>query len=129
MSKTKDFIIEQIKERIADFKPSAKEKTVGRVISVGDGIAVVSGLSVVQMSEMLEFKTESGSVLGVALNLGEESVGAVLLGGFTEVREGAEVEATGRILEVPVGPALVGRVVNPLGNPIDGKGSIAAAAQ
>lgn len=129
MSKTKDFIIEQIKERIADFKPSAKEKTVGRVISVGDGIAVVSGLSVVQMSEMLEFKTESGSVLGVALNLGEESVGAVLLGGFTEVREGAEVEATGRILEVPVGPALVGRVVNPLGDPIDGKGGIAAAAQ
>ncbi len=127
MSKTKDFIIEQIKERIAGFQPSAKEKTVGRVMRVGDGIAVVSGLGNARMSEMLEFKTEHGSVQGVALNLEEDSVGVVILGDSEAVREGDEVEATGRILEVPVGEAIVGRVVNPLGVPLDGKGKIAAA--
>ncbi len=80
MSKTKDFIVEQIKERLEDFKPSAKEATVGRVLRVGDGIAVASGLGTVRMSEMLEFNTEKGIVRGVALNLEEDSVGAILLG-------------------------------------------------
>lgn len=127
MSKTKDFIIEQIKERIAGFAPSAKEKTVGRVMRVGDGIAVVAGLHDTRMSEMLEFKTEQGMIQGVALNLEEESVGAVILGNFEAVREGDEVQATGRILEVPVGEAIIGRVVDPLGVPLDGRGSIAAA--
>ncbi len=126
MSKTKDFIIEQIKERIGDFEPSAHEKTVGRVIRVGDGIAVVSGLGSARMSEMLEFKTDTGSVSGVALNLEEDSVGAVILGDYEAVHEGTEVRATGRILEVPVGPAIIGRVVNPLGEPLDGKGKIAS---
>src|SRR5437868_2501725 len=123
MSKTKDFIIDQIKERIADFKPKAKETTIGHVLKVGDGIAVVSGLANVRMSEMLEFKTPAGSVKGLALNLEEDSVGAVLLGDYQAIVEGAEVVATGRILEVPVGDALIGRVVNPLGEPLDGKGS------
>ncbi len=124
MSKTKDFIIEQIKERIGDFQPSAHEKTVGRVIRVGDGIAVISGLATARMSEMLEFKTDTGTVAGVALNLEEDTVGAVILGEYDGIREGSEVRSTGRILEVPVGASLVGRVVNPLGEPLDGKGAI-----
>ncbi len=128
MSKTKDFIVEQIKERIADFKPSAKEKNVGRVIRVGDGIAVVSGLSDVRMSEMLEFAGSEGMIQGVALNLEEESVGAAILGNYEGIIEGTEVRSTGRILEVPVGSALVGRVVDPLGKPVDGKGAIASEA-
>ncbi len=128
MSKTKDFIIEQIKDRISDFKPSTKESTVGHVLKVGDGIAVVSGLSNVRMSEMLEFSTDKGSVAGVALNLEEDTVGTVLLGDFQSIVEGALVKATGKILEVPVGPEMIGRVVNALGEPVDGKGSISAAA-
>lgn len=128
MSKTKDFIVEQIKERISEFKPKARELTVGHVLKVSDGIAVVAGLASVRMSEMLEFKTESGLVAGVALNLEEDSVGAVLLGDYQLIAEGAEVRATGRILEVPVGNGLIGRVVNPLGEPLDGKGAIAADA-
>jgi len=128
MSKTKDFIVEQIKERISDYVPKARELTIGHVLKVGDGIAVVSGLGSARMSEMLEFIIPSGSVFGVALNLEEDNVGAVLLGNFEEIVEGAEVRATGRILEVPVGDAIVGRVVNPLGEPLDGKGAIAAKA-
>ena len=120
MSKTKDFIIEQIKDRISDFKPSTKESTVGHVLKVGDGIAVVSGLSNVRMSEMLEFSTDKGSVAGVALNLEEDTVGTVLLGDFQSIVEGALVKATGKILEVPVGPEMIGRVVNALGEPVDG---------
>lgn len=122
MSKTKDFIVEQIKERLADFTPSAKERTIGRVLRVSDGIASVAGLSVIQMSEMVSIKTGAGSVAGVALNLEEDTVGIALLGDFEAVTEGAEVEATGRILEVPVGDEIIGRVVNPLGEPLDGKG-------
>ncbi len=128
MSKTKDFIVEQIKERISGFKPKARELTVGHVLKVGDGIAVVSGLGAVRMSEMLEFQTQSGTVAGVALNLEEDSVGAVLLGDYQLIAEGSEVKATGRILEVPVGEGLIGRVVNPLGEALDGKGSISASA-
>jgi F-type H+-transporting ATPase subunit alpha len=126
MSNTKDFIVEQIKESIGAFQPSAKEKTVGRVIKVSDGIASVTGLSTVRMSEMVEFKTSEGVVTGVALNLGVDMVGVAILGKFDGITEGAEVTATGRILEVPVGEALIGRVVNPLGEAIDGKGAIAS---
>lgn len=114
-------IIEQLKERIDKFEAAPKAETVGEVVSVGDGIAEVSGLSEVQASEMLEF---TGGVLGVALNLGENSVGATLLGDYTEVKEGDEVKSLGKILSVPVGDGLVGRVVNPLGQPLDGKGPI-----
>ncbi len=128
MTKTKDFIVEQIKERIGDFTASARETTIGHVLKVGDGIAVVSGLNNVRMSEMLEFKTDQGPVAGVALNLEEDVVGTVLLSDYQAVVEGAEVRATGRILDVPVGPELTGRVVNPLGEALDGKGAINAAA-
>lgn len=124
MSKTKDFIVEQIKESIGAFQSSPKEKTVGRVIRISDGIAAVSGLQSIRMSEMVEFKTPSGTVPGVALNLEADMVGVAILGNIEAIIEGAEVQATGRILEVPVGEALVGRVVNPLGEALDGKGKI-----
>jgi len=124
MSNTKDFIVEQLKQRIADFKSEIKERSVGRVIQAGDGIARISGLSDVMMSEMLEFKTSHGSVYGVALNLEEDSIGAIILGESTSIKEGDEVNGLKRILEVPVGESVVGRVVNPLGEPLDGKGKI-----
>ena len=126
MSNTKDFVVEELKNQIAGFKIEAKEQIVGKVIEVGDGIARISGLSEVMMSEMLEFVTLKGSVFGVALNLEEDSVGAIILGDFESVKEGDEVIATKKILEVPVGENVVGRVVNPLGVVLDGKGEIQA---
>jgi len=124
----KDFIIEQIKKQITDFKNEIKEQTIGRVLKVSDGIALVSGLADVMMSEILLFKSAGQEISGVALNLEENMVGAIILGDFTVIKEGDEVLSTKRILEVPVGEALVGRVVNPLGEPLDGKGKIEAAA-
>lgn len=124
MSTTKDFIVEQLKEQIADFKPSLKQATVGRVIEVGDGIARIDGVSDVMMSEMLEFKTSAGSVFGVALNLEEDRVGAIILGDSLQIKEGDEVRCLKKILEVPVGDSIVGRVLNPLGEPLDGRGEI-----
>lgn len=120
----KDFILDQLKQQISDFEPSVKEQTVGKVVEVGDGIARISGLSDVMMSEMLEFETEEGSINGVALNLEEGNVGAIILGDFEKIKEGTEVKCLRKILEVPVGDSLVGRVVNPLGKAIDGKGEI-----
>jgi len=124
MSSTKDFIIEQLKEEISGFKSEVSEKSVGRVLKVSDGIALVSGLSEAMMSEILKFKTEKGDITGVALNLEENLVGAIILGDFTAIKEGDEVQATKRILEVPVGEAVIGRVLNPLGEPLDGKGKV-----
>jgi len=123
MSK-KDFIIEQIKKQIIDFKNEIKEQTVGRVLKVSDGIALVSGLADVMMSEILIFKSSGQEIMGTVLNLEENMVGAIILGDFTVIKEGDEVISTTRILEVPVGDALVGRVVNPLGEALDGKGKI-----
>ena len=124
MSKTKDFIVEQLKKQISDFKAESQEQTVGRVAEIGDGIARVTGLSDVMMSEMIEFTTKEGVVNGVVLNLEEDSVGVILLGEYSGIKEGDEVKALKRILEVPVGGSLVGRVVDALGQPIDGKGEI-----
>jgi len=126
MSNTKDYIVEELKKQIAGFKAEVKEQTVGKVLVVGDGIARVSGLSDCMMSEMLEFSTSTGPVNGVALNLEEDSVGAIILGNFEAVKEGDEVKSLKRILEVPVGGDIMGRVVNPLGEPLDGKGDIAS---
>lgn len=126
MSSTKDFIVEQLKGEIAGFKAEISEKSVGRVLKVSDGIALISGLAEAMMSEILMFKTERGDVAGVALNLEENQVGAIILGDYTAIKEGTEVTATKRILEVPVGEAIIGRVVNPLGEPLDGKGKIVA---
>ncbi len=124
MSTTKDFIVEQLKEEISGFKAEVSEKSVGKVLKVSDGIALVSGLAEAMMSEILIFKTEKGEITGVALNLEESQVGAIVLGDFTVIKEGDEVVATKRILEVPVGENMIGRVVNPLGEPLDGKGKI-----
>jgi len=126
MSNTKDFILEQIKERISGFSASASEQTVGQVLKVSDGIATLSGLSDVMMSEIIEFVTSSGVINGVALNLESDTVGAMILGDGGAVKEGDQVRATKRILEVPVGVAMIGRVVTPLGEPLDGKGKISA---
>jgi F-type H+-transporting ATPase subunit alpha len=126
MSTTKDFIVEQLKEQIASFRSQLSSQIIGRVVEIGDGIARIAGLSEVMMSEMLEFSTDKGAVFGVALNLEEDSVGAIILGDFTNVKEGDEVKALGRILQVPVGQNMIGRVVNALGQPLDGKGKIEA---
>ncbi|MFH0956171.1 MAG: F0F1 ATP synthase subunit alpha, partial [Candidatus Falkowbacteria bacterium] len=126
MSTTKDFIVEQLKEQIAGFKAGVKHETVGRVIEIGDGIARVDGISEVMMSEMLEFKTEKGSVYGLALNLEEDRVGAIILGDYLGIKEGDEVRCLKKILQVPVGQGIIGRVLNPLGQPVDGKGDIEA---
>jgi F-type H+-transporting ATPase subunit alpha len=114
-------ISDLIKARIEKFQSAAEARNVGTVVSVTDGIVRVHGLADARYGEMLEF---SGNTFGLALNLEQDSVGAVVLGDYTHISEGQEVKTTGRILEVPVGPELLGRVVDALGNPIDGKGPI-----
>ncbi|MGD0018726.1 MAG: F0F1 ATP synthase subunit alpha [Candidatus Limnocylindrales bacterium] len=118
-----DEIVRIIKDTIEGFDQGAESRSVGTVVEVGDGIAQIYGLSGALSSELLEFP---GAVMGMALNLEEETVGAVILGDATEIKEGDTVKTTGRVVEVPVGPALVGRVVDPLGRPLDDKGPIAA---
>jgi F-type H+-transporting ATPase subunit alpha len=119
-------IASALKSNLEGFEPSLEARTVGRVAEVGDGIARVSGLPDAAVNELLEF--EDGSV-GLALNLDEESIGAVVLGDVDKIEEGQTVKATGRILSMPVGDALLGRVVNALGNPVDGAGEIVGAVQ
>jgi F-type H+/Na+-transporting ATPase subunit alpha len=116
-----DDITAALTKGLEGFEPSLEAKTVGRVTEVGDGIARVSGLPDAAVNELLEF--EDGTV-GLALNLDEESIGAVVLGEADGIEEGQTVRSTGRILSVPVGDALLGRVVNALGEPVDGKGPI-----
>ncbi|RFU47429.1 F0F1 ATP synthase subunit alpha [Paraburkholderia sp. DHOC27] len=116
-------ISELIKSRIQGLEASADVRNQGTVISVTDGIVRIHGLSEVMQGEMLEFP---GNTYGLALNLERDSVGAVILGEYEHISEGDIVKTTGRILEVPVGPELLGRVVDALGNPIDGKGPINA---
>src|SRR5215472_3440497 len=118
-------ITDALRKNLADFKPDVESKQVGRVLEVGDGIARVSGLPDAGVNELLEFE---GGTLGLALNLDEESIGAVVLGEADEVEEGDTVQETGRILSVPVGDVMLGRVVNSLGQPIDGKGPISTDA-
>jgi F-type H+-transporting ATPase subunit alpha len=116
-------ISELIKSRLENFSTSAEARTQGTVISVTDGIVRIHGLSNVMAGEMIEFP---GNTFGLALNLERDSVGAVVLGDYEHITEGDICKCTGRILEVPVGPELVGRVVNALGQPIDGKGPVNA---
>ncbi|MFZ9600102.1 MAG: F0F1 ATP synthase subunit alpha, partial [Ilumatobacteraceae bacterium] len=113
-----------ITKGLEGYKPSVEARTVGRVTEVGDGIARVSGLPDCAVNELLEF--EDGTV-GLALNLDEDSIGVVVLGEAEAIEENQTVKATGRILSVPVGDAMLGRVVNALGQPIDGKGDIVGA--
>ncbi len=110
-----------LREQIEGFGTSVVATDVGTVIDAGDGVARIHGLSGAMYSELLEFSNGS---MGIALNLEEESVSAVVLGDYADIKEGDEVRSTGRIIEVPVGDALIGRVVDALGNPIDGKGPI-----
>ncbi len=114
-------IVESLRKEIENFTLTNKAEKVGKVVEVFDGIAKLSGLSDIKSSEMISF--QNGEV-GVALNLEEDTVGAIILGDFSKVKENNEVKATGKILEIPVGDAFIGRVVNPLGAPIDGKGAI-----
>ena len=113
-----------LRKNLEGYSPQTETSQVGRVIEVGDGIARVSGLPSVGVNELLEFE---GGTYGLALNLDEESIGAVILGEVGQIEEGQPVRATGRILEVAVGDALLGRVVNALGEPLDGRGPIAGA--
>ncbi len=117
-------ISELIKERIKDFDASAEARTEGTVVSLTDGISRIHGLADAMQGEMLEFPNDT---FGLALNLEQDSVGAVVLGDYEHIVEGDTVKCTGRILEVPVGDELLGRVVDSLGAPIDGKGSIDTA--
>jgi len=116
-------ISELIKSKIQNLQVAAEKRNEGTVISVTDGICRIHGLADVMQGEMLEFP---GNVFGLALNLERDSVGAVVLGAYEHISEGDTVKSTGRILEVPVGPELIGRVVNSLGQPIDGKGPVNA---
>jgi len=118
---TKNYIVENLKKQIENFKDEAHAEKVGHVIEVFDGIAKISGLSDIKASEMVSFPNGE---TGVALNLEEDSVGVIILGDFSKIREGDIVKATGQILSVPVSDSQIGRVLNALGNPIDGKGAI-----
>ena len=117
----KDYIIEQLKKQIENFETTTTTEKVGTVLEVGDGVAKISGLSDVMASEMVEFP---GEIYGVALNLEEGQIGAMILGAFENIKEGDTVKSTGKILSVPVGEKLIGRVVSPLGEALDGKGKI-----
>jgi F-type H+/Na+-transporting ATPase subunit alpha len=114
-------ISDLIKARIDKFQSATEARNVGTVVSVTDGIVRIHGLADARYGEMLEFV---GNTFGLALNLEQDSVGSVVLGDYKHISEGSEVKTTGRILEVPVGPELLGRVVDALGNPIDGKGPV-----
>jgi F-type H+/Na+-transporting ATPase subunit alpha len=114
-------IVRALQDQIQNFDQPVRTTNVGTVVEIGDGIATVYGLSQAMANELLEFP---GGTLGVALNLEEDTVGAMILGDYQHIEEGGEVRTTGRIAQVPVGDALLGRVVNPIGEPLDGKGPI-----
>jgi len=117
----KDYIIDQLKKQIENFQSKVPTEKVGKVLEIGDGVAKISGLSDLMASEMVEF---SDGIIGVALNLEEDQVGAMILGDYAGIKEGDTVKATGRILSIPVGGDMIGRVIDPLGQPLDGKGNI-----
>ncbi len=116
-----DILLESLQKKIENTELTVDVTEIGRVLDVGDGIARISGLSHCQSSEMLEF---SHGIFGIALNLEADTVGAIVIGDYKKIKEGDEVKRTGKILQVPVGPAFLGRVIDALGNPVDGKGEI-----
>ncbi len=116
-------IVSVIKQQIEQFGAPVTMVDVGTVIEIGDGIARIHGLAGARYNELLQFPNH---IMGIALNLEEDSVSAIILGNYSEIKEGDEVQCTGRIAEIPVGEALIGRVVDPLGRPLDGKGEIKA---
>src|SRR6201993_3589642 len=120
-----DEITQLLKEQIANYDSKVRVDEVGTIITLGDGIARIHGLDKVMAGELIEFPH---GVAGLAMNLEEDQVGAVIMGEFSELREGDQVRRTGKILSVPVGEAMIGRVVNSLGQPIDDKGPIATTS-
>ena len=123
-----DEITSVIKQEIEQFSSELEISEVGRVVEVGDGIARIYGLSNCMAGELVEFETSKGPVMGQAMNLEEDTVGVIIYGEYLAVEEGNTVKTTGRLLEVPTGPELLGRVVDPLGNPIDGGPPINASS-
>ncbi len=123
-----DEITSVIKQEIEQFSSELEISQVGRVVEVGDGIARIYGLSNAMTGELLEFDTPDGAVMGQIMNLELDTVGAVIYGNYLGIREGATVKSTNRLLEVPVGESLLGRVVDPLGRPIDGGPAIDTVA-
>ena len=119
-------ITEALRRHVTDYNPTVGAEQVGRVVEVGDGIARVSGLPNAKVNELLEF---ADGTLGLAMNLDEETIGSVVLGSVDHIEEDQIVRATGRILSMPVGDALLGRVVDALGKPIDGKGPLVGAIE
>ena len=118
-------LLQEIEAQIAGVKATTAKQNVGTVREIGDGVAKIEGLTDAMLNEMIDF---GNGITGLALNLEETEVGAIILGDWTQVEEGQEVKTTGKLLEVPVGKALLGRVVNTLGQPVDGKGPIKAEA-
>ena len=116
-------IIEDIQKQIEKAQISTTAKNIGRIVEIGDGVAKVSGLSDVSASELVSFPH---NITGLALNLEEDNVGIIIFGDWTKLKEGDRCQTTGKVLAVPVGEKLIGRVVDALGNPIDGKGAIAS---
>src|SRR6058998_1682986 len=114
-------LLQEIEAQIAGVKTIPAKQNVGTVREIGDGVARIEGLTYAMLNEMLDF---GNNVTGLALNLEETEVGAIILGDYTSVKEGQEVRTTGKLLQVPVGKGLLGRVVNTLGQPVDGKGPI-----
>src|ERR1700722_9133001 len=114
-------LLEEIEAQITGAKTAVAKQNVGLVREIGDGVAKIEGLTDTMLNEMLDF---GNGVVGLALNLEETEVGAIILGDYTKIHEGSEVRTTGKLLQVPVGKGLLGRVVNVLGQPIDGKGPI-----
>src|SRR5215831_7090358 len=116
-------LLQEIEAQIAGAKKATAKQNVGIVREIGDGVAKIEGLTDAMLNEMLDF---GNGITGLALNLEETEVGAIILGDYTQIEEGSEVRTTGKLLQVPVGKAMLGRVVNTLGQPIDGKGEIKA---
>src|SRR5476649_2370671 len=114
-------LLQEIEAQISGAKTATAKQNVGTVREIGDGVAKIEGLSGAMLNEMLDF---GNGVVGLALNLEETEVGAIILGDYTGIAEGQEVRTTGKLLQVPVGKALLGRVVNALGQPLDGKGPV-----
>src|SRR5882757_3097841 len=116
-------VVDQIEQQIAKLSNKAVKKNTGTIRAVADGVAKLDGLSDVMYNEMVQFP---GGAIGIALNLEEDEVGCVVLGDVSSLKQGDEVQTTGKLLSVPVGRELLGRVVDPLGRPVDGKGPLDA---
>ncbi|MFA5191826.1 MAG: F0F1 ATP synthase subunit alpha, partial [Verrucomicrobiia bacterium] len=114
-------ILQEIEQQIAGAKRGVAKQNVGTVREIGDGVAKIEGLTDAMLNEMIDFGND---IYGIALNLEETEVGAIIMGDYTHIKEGQECRTTGRLLSVPVGKGLLGRVVNAIGQPLDGKGQV-----